>query len=84
MDQNKQGELRQIGYLILPVCGLCKHGSFPSNDWGTCQVRTYEHLKHTGPARQLSIYRMGSCPDKFQLDAARAASLGAYAEFVKS
>ena len=83
MDQNKLNELRTIGFRIPKTCGLCKHGVFVgASDWGTCAVRTYEHLKHSGPPRQLSVYRGGSCPDKFDVDPARVAQLGAWAEFV--
>ncbi len=83
MDANKLGELRTIGYKIPKTCGLCRHGVFVgANDWGGCAIRTYEHLKHTGPPRQLSIYVGGSCPDKFEPKEQVANILGAYHEFL--
>lgn len=83
MDANKLEELRRIGYTIPRTCGLCVHGTFVgASDFGTCATRQYDHLKHTGPKRQLSIYRGGTCPDKFELDEVRASRLVAYIEFV--
>jgi hypothetical protein len=83
MDQNKLMELRQIDYRIPRTCGLCRHGVFVGvNDWGGCAVRTYDHLKHTGPPRQLSIYRGGSCSG-FEENARVPNILGTYYEFIK-
>lgn len=85
MDSNKLTVLKEIGYTINPSCGMCKHGVFRDikDDFGACLARTYDHLKHTGPARQLSVHRAGSCGDKYETDPAKAAKLGAWAEFVK-
>jgi hypothetical protein len=83
MDQNKLTELRSIGYRIPRTCGLCVHGVFVgAKEFGGCDVRQYEHRKHTGPKRQLSIFKGGSCTDKFEVDETRAAQLGAYREFL--
>jgi hypothetical protein len=82
MDKNKQEELRRIGYRIPKTCALCVHGVFPSNEWGTCAVRTYDHQKHSDAKRQLSIVQTGSCTDLFELDETKAARLGAYREFI--
>ena len=82
MDQNKLAELRRIGYRIPKTCGLCVHGAFPNNEWGTCSVRTYDHLKHSDAKRQLSVVKSGSCPDKFEVDELKAAHLGAFREFL--
>ena len=83
MDKNKLTELRSINYRIPHTCGLCVHGVFVgTSDWGGCAVQQYEHLKHTGPKRQLSIFKGGGCAEKFTLDEARAAQLGAYREFL--
>jgi hypothetical protein len=85
MDKNKLTELRAINYRIPKTCGLCKHGVFVGvNEWGGCAIRQYDHLKHTGPPRQLSIYKGGSCEDKFVLDERRADAIGAYREFIPS
>lgn len=85
MDQNKLKVLREIGYNVTPCCGLCVHGTFRAikDDFGSCAAATYEHLKHTGDARQLSVLRYGKCADRFELDQTKVAMLGQWAEFVK-
>lgn len=84
MDANKLSLLRSLQYRIGSSCGMCKHGVFRDikDDFGSCMLQTYEHQKHTGPARQLSVHRNGSCP-KYVPDPAKVARLGAWAEFVK-
>ncbi len=81
MDENKRQELHRIGYMILGSCGTCKHGDFPNNDWGSCEVHTYEHLKHTGDRRHLSIHRSGWCKS-FTVDAEKTALLGPFQEYL--
>ncbi len=83
MDVNKLQVLRDLPYKVQRVCGLCVHGTFltPNNDWGTCAAQTYEHKKHTGPARQLSIVKYGSCVS-FDADPVKTAGLGHYLEFL--
>lgn len=81
MDANKLQVLRDIPYNIPRVCGLCCHGEFPNNDWGTCSRHEYQHRKHTGSPRQLSILRLGSCPS-FEESPEKVAGLGAYQEFL--
>jgi hypothetical protein len=85
MDANKLQVLRDLPYTVAPVCGLCRHGVFPTphNDWGTCAALTYEHKKHTGPARQLSIVKYGSCA-KFEADPVKTSNLQHYLEFLKT
>jgi hypothetical protein len=83
MDENKNQELIQIGYVIQSCCGTCLHGLFSNTDWGTCQIRTYEHLKHTEATRQLSVHQFGKCPDEYVVDPAKAAHLGAYRQFLE-
>jgi len=82
MDANKLRMLREINYTIHPSCALCKHGEFRTlkDDFGSCMAKTYEHLKHTGDPRQLSVHRGGSCKD-FEVDPQKKAALGAYQEF---
>jgi hypothetical protein len=81
MDANKRLELLRIGYQIRGACGLCKHGVFaPKQDFGTCSIYTYQHLKHTGDRRQLSVHQYGSC-DSFERDLTRG-NLGLWDEFV--
>jgi len=80
-DPNKFKRLRQIGYTIPSTCGFCVHGMFgPGAHFGTCAVHEYEHGKHTGPPRQLSIYLGGRC-SVFEQDLSKTGVLGAFAEF---
>lgn len=82
MDANKLKVLREIGYQIMPVCGLCKHGSFVGADlWGGCKQHSYVHLKH-GREHDLSIHRFGTCP-KFEADPSKTGLLVAFEEFLK-
>ncbi len=82
VDANKLKVLRDVDYKIGPSCALCKHGEFRTikDDFGSCLAKTYEHLKHTGEPRQLSVYRGGSCRD-FVQSPEKLAALGAYGEF---
>jgi hypothetical protein len=83
MDPNKLVELRRIGFKIRKTCKMCKHGTFfNGSEWGTCAVRTYEHLKHSDAKRHLSVHFAGSCPDLFELSF-QVELLGAFAEFLE-
>lgn len=82
MDATKLKVLRDLDYKVQKTCGLCIHGVFPVNDWGTCQKHEYQHEKHTGGARKLSIVKYGSCKDFKEYDSS-GATLGAYQEFLK-
>lgn len=83
MDANKLRVLREIDYCIPKQCGNCQHGefSYPDSPFGGCMLQTYDHLKHTGPPKPLSIYKSGSC-SKWEPDEEEIASLGPWAEFV--
>jgi hypothetical protein len=83
MDQNKVTKLRDVEYKIRPQCGLCRHGEFKTikDEFGSCLLHSYEHLKHTGAPRRLSVYRGGSC-ESYTPEAAKIAQLGAYLEFL--
>ena len=81
MDANKLKVLREIGYAIQKTCGNCLHATFPSNDWGTCGIWTYQHEKHTGDVRELSINKDGVCPHH-EVDEASSVVLGAFREFL--
>lgn len=82
-DANKFAKLREIGYTIRVTCGICQHGCFKGMaEWGTCDLHQYEHLKHTGPARGVSVVRYGSCPQGV-LSTSKA-DLGAHREFLES
>ena len=63
MDANKTIKLKQIEYQLQPSCGLCAHGQFPNDDWGTCGHHSYSHRKHTGEDRSLSVHKSGICSD---------------------
>ena len=63
-DANKFQKLQEVGYTIPVTCGHCIHRDFrhnPRADWGKCQHVMYQHLKHTGPPRGVSIHRAGRC-----------------------
>jgi len=82
-DPDKFRMLRKVGYQIPRTCGFCKHAQmkgFPGYGWGTCAVHQYQHGKHTGGPRQMSIYHAGSC-DTFELNPATLAVLGSFREF---
>lgn len=86
MDENKQQALWEMSYHIDPCCGLCRHGAFPNNDWGTCQMSYYVHLKHSeteaNPERHVSIHKMGACPS-FEASAPKLYQLGAFSQYWK-
>jgi hypothetical protein len=83
MDDNKLELLRELPYTFHPVCGVCIYSNFMRGDelWSTCQKHTYEHKKHTGKPRGLSINRYGSCPS-FVRKSGGNGELGAYEEFI--
>ena len=66
MDGNKLKKLSSINYQLRNCCGRCKYGNFPNNDFGTCSVHTYEHLKHSEKERELSIHKYGICENSFE------------------
>lgn len=83
MDNNKLKVLQDINYEIQKVCGNCKHsGIYGAAQYGTCKKKTYEHLKHIGPPRQLSIHVFGSCNSHEYMEG-YAAVLTTWAEFLK-
>jgi len=82
MDANKLKVLQDLSYTVQKSCGLCTHGVFPNNDWGTCNKHTYDHLKHTGEARQLSVFRYGSC-EGFEFHKPLEPMLGHFKEFMR-
>jgi hypothetical protein len=61
MDKNKEQKLMTIGYTIQPCCGLCAYAKLSADGWGTCKQHTYQHDKHTGVHRQVSINQYGLC-----------------------
>jgi len=83
-DENKFEKLRTVGYRIPGNCGLCKHGQFPGgNLWGQCGLHTYDHGKHIGAVRGVSIVQIGTCPS-FTEDPTKISGvgLGAHEEFL--
>ena len=83
-DANKFTVLRRVGYKIPIQCGICVHGQFrPQQPWGTCAQHPYEHGKHTGPERGISIHRDGTCPEAIiDLDKVATKAYGAHEEFL--
>jgi len=67
MDANKLKVLQDIDYTIRAVCGNCANfiGAWKAikNGFGTCVLGdyTYQHNKHTGQKRELSVHFSGSC-----------------------
>jgi hypothetical protein len=88
MDESKRQVLQEIGYEIPSTCFTCKHGEFNnlkslSDLWGTCAAQEYQHLKHTGEKRHLSVYAGGRC-NKFEQHDGKSAHIGAFLEFFKT
>ena len=80
MDANKLKVLREIEYTISPACGRCRFMNDNDKLWSTCKLFKYEHEKHTGEPRQLSVYRHGSCAKFEPID---MDLLHGFQEFVK-
>lgn len=82
MDANKRKLLDQVGYEVRACCGTCRHARVSQgSEWGTCSIHSYDHVKHTGPARALSISIFGGCP-QHAISAEATASLGRFAELL--
>ena len=84
-DANKFMALRGAGYQIPVLCCICLHRNMGAGGvWGTCKQIKYAHLKHTGPEREASIHRYGTCPEA-KLDDVQSAKegFGAHIEFLK-
>jgi hypothetical protein len=82
MDANKRLKLLEIGYEIKPACGMCVHANFRDEDFGTCNKVTYQHFKHVGSPRPLSILRYGSCP-QYQPALSYETYIHGFKEFLK-
>jgi len=84
-DPAKFEKLREIGYRIPVTCGTCDDGQFATAQalWGTCGRHLYQHGKHTGPARGVSVYRHGFCPFASVKTPSPAGEYGAHGEFFK-
>ena len=81
MDANKLDKLRELGYKVKNTCGLCQHSNLArGSDWGTCELISYAHMKHSNSRRQLSIHRSGNCPN-FKMDKNKYIILQPYQEF---
>lgn len=80
MDANKLEKLKEIGFNLKPTCMLCVAGEFPNNDWGTCAINSYKHLKHTDELRKMSIHKSGSC-SRFLLDERKEEELESFKQF---
>jgi len=81
MDENKLKKLREIEYRVPGCCGLCV--SFRGNwstGWGTCTQHRYQHKKHAGDKRQMSVCIYGRCDEFFEGD---KMDLGSFVEFLE-
>jgi hypothetical protein len=85
-DPNKFKKLREIGYEIPITCGLCTYSRWNRISgpvtWGTCRLHEYQHAKHTGPPRGVSIVSSGTCPDAESGSAVLV--LESHAEFLRN
>lgn len=63
MDANKLQKLKDLDYSVRRACGNCKYYNLAagSSRFSTCQLHTYDHLKHTDTTRQLSVNLYGHC-----------------------
>lgn len=84
MDDNKLKLLKQVEYEVCRCCYFCAHSEpfRQGTDWSTCRRYKYQHLKHTGDLRQMSIVKFGVCSSFEPKDGARL-ELGAFAQFMK-
>lgn len=80
MDKNKLRVLEEAGYKIQSTCSTCKHSSFPNNEWGTCELHLYNHLKHSDTTRQLSIHKTGYCKE-YRVSETKLETLGTFRSF---
>jgi hypothetical protein len=81
MDKNKLKVLQEIQYQVRATCGSCNHSSFRSDDWGTCGVWSYQHLKHSTDVRDLSINKAGYC-ESWTAKPGYVEGLGGFKEFL--
>lgn len=82
MDENKLKVLKEVGYVMYKTCDLCEHFRQGASSFGTCKVHLYEHLKHNGPPREMSVNKSGGCPDWELDETAKEGSLGHYIQFI--
>lgn len=62
MDANKLQVLNDIGYHLPDCCEHCEFSSFVRGElFGECLQFDYDHGKHTGRSRGVSIHRTGVC-----------------------
>jgi len=81
-DENKFDMLGEVCYTVRACCEICVHGTFfpVTSQWGTCAKHTYEHKKHTGKPRHMSINRIGVCKT-FEADDAKLDLLQSFKNF---
>lgn len=83
MDSEKFKVLKGIGYVVKETCSTCIHANIRAGAmFGTCEKHSYDHQKHSGPPRQLSINRSGWCPD-YVPSATRETELHRFSEFLE-
>lgn len=84
MDANKLILLNHVDYKVCRCCYFCKHAEpfLAHNNWSTCRKHLYQHLKHTGEMRQMSILKFGVCRD-FEFADVYQTGLGAFSQFLR-
>lgn len=81
MDANKDKRLEEIGYMMHKTCGLCSfYEGGKGSMFGVCKKQKYQHLKHIGEARDLSVNIFGSCLS-FNWDNAKLAQLHGFQKY---
>lgn len=82
MDLNKDNKLQEIQYKLYRTCGLCScFEGTKGAMFGVCKKQTYQHLKHTGDARQLSVSVFGSCSE-FDWDNSKLSQLHGFQKYI--
>jgi hypothetical protein len=85
MDANKLKVLKDLPYVIRATCQTCVSANFPKDErleFGTCGKHLYEHQKHAGEPRELSIHRYGVCPH-WSENRVATVKLGGYGQFLE-
>ena len=84
MDKNKLKVLQDIDYKVQRTCGNCDwfvgDSYTKSIMFSTCSKHTYEHKKHIGPERKLSVHRDGVC-DKHEWNGNALNFMHSYSQF---
>lgn len=61
-DPNKLSKQKEVGFKILPTCGICQYAKIKGGGFGYCTKFDYHHEKHT-EVKLMGIHRSGTCPE---------------------